>query len=334
MSKFIRVVHGPVHFKTRFIPFVENNRDTLHNYVYLVDNYELYEPYKDLLTIIDIEEIRKNHEWSNNDIEVLYQESDHKVYAKNFKKYYEEKNTLLPVCTLRFILLYMYEKEILKFTYIGNNVFMTNKQNHIDDYFNSIPDEEFHFCNMGHIDDKPACVIQTHFGKLIEEKFPNLIIPDNQRKLENYLTGFSFKNKEHIKLFYEIFDYIVKLYNYSDDSAREYFFQAYHGYTRIDDILGYIIRIFEINLNYKIKSFLHYWKNDIIGFHVTTPHDTWYYSAGLPRWNLLPDAEILTSEEYTNKNKNYLIEYYNNHLTYCNFEITDDNKIIITHKNL
>jgi hypothetical protein len=336
MSKFIRQIFGSVHFKTRFLPFIENNKDTLHNYVYLVDNYELYEPYKDLLTILDIEEVRKDHSWSNNEIEIHFHESNPELYAKNFKTFYKEKNSLLPFCTMRFLLPYMYQNNILKFTYIGNNVFTTNKQEVIDQYFNSIPEGTFHILKWNDL--LQPSIIYGHMGDLLKEKFSDLIFPENYCSCDGFGSGFSFKNKEHLQLFYEIFDYITYQYNTSTDpSFRRHFFQDNHGYTRIDDIIAYIIRIFEINFNYKIKYFLEYWDNQTLGYHVTTPHDAWYYALMLPQWNLnVPDENetIFTIEEYIRKNKEALINYYNNHLTHATYKITEDNQVIIKHKNI
>ena len=336
MHKFIKQIFGSVHFKTRFLPFIENNKETLNNYICLVDNYQLYEPYKDLITIIDIEKARKYHPWSNNEIEIHYDEPNPELYAKNFRNFYEEKNSLLPLCVMRFILPYMYDNNILKFTYIGNNVFMTNQQKIIDNYFNSIPEGVFHIPHLGSTNETCPSIIYGHFGDLLEKKFPNLIIPKDYWYCEIWASGFSFKNKEHLQLFYEIFDYIVYEYNTTtNSSAKSHFFQNGHGYTRLDDIIGYIIRIFEINFNYEVKNILEYFKNETLGFHVTTPHDAMYYASGLLNWNLLPyDETTFTTEEYVRKNKESLINYFNNHLTHCNYIITENNQVIITHKNI
>ena len=62
-----------------------------------------------------------------------------------------------------------------------------------------------------------------------------------------------------------------------------------------------------------------------------------YYASGLPNWNLLPYDEnetIFTTEEYVRKNKESLINYFNNHLTHCNYIITENNQVIIKHKNI
>jgi len=334
--KFIKQIFGSVHFKTRFLPFIENNKETLNNYICLVDNYQLYEPYKDLITIIDIEKARKDHPWSNNEIEIHYDEPNPELYAKNFRNFYEEKNSLLPICVMRFILPYMYDNNILKFTYIGNNVFMTNQQKIIDNYFNSIPEGIFHIPHLGSTNETYPSIIYGHFEDLLEKKFPNLIIPKDYWYCEIWASGFSFKNKEHLQLFYEIFDYIVYEYNTTtNSSAKSHFFQNGHGYTRLDDIIGYIIRIFEINFNYEVKNIIEYFKNETLGFHVTTPHDAMYYASGLLNWNLLPyDETTFTTEEYVRKNKESLINYFNNHLTHCNYIITENNQVLITHKNI
>jgi len=82
---------------------------------------------------------------------------------------------------------------------------------------------------------------------------------------------------------------------------------------------------------------LEYWQNQTLGYHVTTPHDAMYYADGLPHWNLLPpdkDETIFTTEEYVRKNKKALVEYFENHMTHATYEITEDNQVIIKHKNI
>jgi hypothetical protein len=57
----------------------------------------------------------------------------------------------------------------------------------------------------------------------------------------------------------------------------------------------------------------------------------------LPDWNLLPPDEnetLFTIEEYVRKNKESLINYYNNHATHVTYDITENNNIIIKHKNI
>jgi len=336
-AKLVRQIFGSVHFKTRFLPFIKNNKDTLNNYVYLVDNYELYEPYKDLLTILDIEELRKNHPWSNNEIETHFYEPNPELYAKNFRAFYKEKNSLLPVCVMRFLLLHMYKNNTLKFTYVGNNVFMTNKQEVLDQYFNSIPEGTFHMQHLGSIDQAYPCIIYGHLEHLLKAKFPNIVFPEDFWYCEVSAFGFSFKNREELQLFYELFDFIVYHYNHGDIVLKNYFFQLSHGYTRIDCILGYLARIFQVNFNYEVKNLLEYWQNQTLGYHVTTPHDAMYYADGLPHWNLLPpdkDETIFTTEEYVRKNKKALVEYFENHMTHATYEITEDNQVIIKHKNI
>ena len=44
-SKFVRLILGPVQYETRFLPLIEYNKETLHHYIFIVNNYELYTPY-------------------------------------------------------------------------------------------------------------------------------------------------------------------------------------------------------------------------------------------------------------------------------------------------
>ena len=336
MSKFIRQILGPVHFETRFLPFIENNKDTLHNYIYLVNNYELYEPYKDLLTILDIEEVRKNHDWSKEK-EILFNEIDPTLHIKNFKDFCIHQKNHLILNTARFLFPHMYENNILNFTFIQNNIFMTNKQYEIDNYFNSIPAGTITIPHLGsheaRTDDTPYVIA----GDKLKEKFPNLIFPQDCYYTEGFIFGFNFLEKEHIKLFYEMWD--ILSYEFQTKYPQHLYMQSGNiGYCVLDPVVAYIARIFEVNFNYKIKNYLEYWNNEKLGFHVTCPHDAWYYSLNvLPGWNLHHPSEedkIYTIKDYIKKNKDNLINYYQNHIPHCNFKITEDNQIILTHKNL
>lgn len=335
--KFIKLIQGSVHFKTRFLPFIQNNYKTLHHYICIVDNYELYKPYTNLITILDIEELRKDHPWSK-DYEFLFNEPDPELYAKNFHSFYRSKNSLLPNCIYRLIFPYLYKNNILKSVYIGNNFFMTDKPKLLEETLNSIPPGEMFSALSNNSSLTPQhSIIYDFFKKELKSQFPNLIIPKEQWNLENYIFGYSFKNKEELKLFYEIYDFIVYLFNTGDPGAKQHFFHKPYGYTRMDDILAYLLRIFEVNFNYTPSHYLKYIDAHTIGTHITTPHDGWYYSTGLLDWNLPPIQENQTDfsiKTYIKTNKESLINYYNHKIGNHNISGINEGNIIITHNNL
>lgn len=339
MAKFIRQVFGPIHFETRFKPFVEHNKQTLHNYYYIVNNSELYNSYKSDVEIHDVDSLRLTHPWSNGE-EIVFDEPDLIKHIQNFRKfcYDQEKFYLLPVNVLRFGIKDLAERNIKNICFIGNNVFMTDKQEIIDDYFSSIPAGTFHMPFIGVENDPVPCIIHDHLYDVLHEKFPNIIFPKTHNYIEGFQFGAHFRTVDDMMLFYEIWDFIVEQY-YIDSKNNWFNIMGGNalGYTRFDDILGYVTKIFEVNFGYESVGFLKYWNNSALGFHLTTPHDTWYYAGGLPSWNLLPPTDndnIQTVDEYVKKYKNELILYFNNHCTHCNFNITDDGKVNITHKNL
>ena len=184
-------------------------------------------------------------------------------------------------------------------------------------------------------------MVYKHLHKSLTHKFPNLIFPETHHYIEGFQFGAHFRNKEHMLLFYEIWDFIVEQYN---NDSRDDWFNIHGGgvlgYSRLDDIVGYLSKIFEVNFDYKVTGFLKYWDDSQLGFHVSTPHDTWYYTNNtntyLP-WKLPTPTEeehIYTVNDYVKKYKENLWTFYENHCTHCNFSITEDNNVIITHKNL
>ena len=83
MGKLVRLILGPIHFETRFKPFLESNKNTLSNFIFLVDNYELYKPYIDLVEIVDINKLIENHPWSK-DKEYIFSEKDPQKFIENY----------------------------------------------------------------------------------------------------------------------------------------------------------------------------------------------------------------------------------------------------------
>lgn len=340
MGKFIRLTFGPVHFQTRFLPFVSHNKETLHNYYYLVDAIELYKPYQTQLDIFSIDDLRKDHPWSKEK-ETIFYNIDSTEHIKNFRKFCCNENQLqlLPGNVLRFAFKELALRDIKNVCFIGNNVFMTNKQEVIDKYFESIPEGTFHIPFIGPRDQIILSTVHEHLHGLLKEKFPNLIFPETHHYIEGFQYGVHFKNKEHMLLFYEIWDFIVEQYNID---SRNNWFNIHGGgilgYTRFDDILGYLSKIFEVNFDYNVAGFLDYWNSSQLGFHVSTPHDTWYYINNVFLYWKLPtpteEEHIYTVKDYVKKYRENLQVFYENHCVHCNFLITKDNDVIITHKNL
>jgi hypothetical protein len=270
----------------------------------------------------------------------MFDEPNSTKHIQNFRKfcYEQEKLYLLPVNVLRFAFKDLAQKNIKNICYIGNNVFMTNKQEIIDDYFTSIPAGTFHMPFIGTENEPVPCIIHAHLHDLLQEKFPTITFPQTHNYMEGFQFGAHFRTVEDMILFYEIWDFMVE--QYYIDSRNNWFNLlggGILGYTRFDDILGYLTRIFEVNFGYESFGFLKYWDNSTLGFHLTTPHDTWYYGGGLPPWNLLPPTigdGVQTVEDYVKKYKNELMWYFQNHCTHCSVNITDAGKVNITHKNL
>ena len=346
---FFKVIYGTAHYKTRFLHFLKTNPNVSKDVIYFVDNDEIYDEFKNDYKIVSIDSLRENHEWSC-DHELFFKESDDTKYVKNFWNYYSDKNTLLPTTTLMFPLLYMYEKNILKFTYIPNNFFMVDDASVFDYYFNSIPIGTFTSQLHGWDLNKNRYATKSD-GNMISENplineylknhFPNLILPESEYNLEYYFFQYSFRDREHIKLFYILMDSIVKIIY--ENKLSHFFKMNTLAYTAVDDIFGYLMRIFEINYDYKIDGYLKYWNTETMGVHHTTYHDNWYYK--LPKnietdlnWHTndkfgsLIIPKECTIEKYIEKNKTVLPNFLND-LTNCIYEITPNNEIIIKHKN-
>jgi hypothetical protein len=341
---FFKIIFGTAHYKTRFLNFIKTNPKVSKKVIYFVDNDEIYNEFKSDYTIISLDSLRKNHEWSHN-YEFFYKEPNDVEYVRNFWDFYFEKNTLLPLSAFRLIFLYMYEKNILKFKYLPNNSFITDNELLVDNYFKSVHPgaitSQLHNWGMEenrYIPKKYNNQISGIITENLKKEFPHLVMPENEYLLEITFTTFSFLNREHIKLFYEIMDSIMK--TIFENKISHFFPMNNLAYVAMDEIMGYMLRIFEINFDYKINHWLKYWDNNLMGNHKTTWHDNWYYK--YPKnlneelihytWGNFGDFIIPvnpTIETYIERNKELINTYFNHHLGGCKWEITPNNQVTI-----
>lgn len=331
-SKFVKLILGPIHFETRFLPLIEHNRETLDNYVFVVNNYELYAPYKEMTTILNVDDLRKDHKWSN-EYEIMFNEINSVLHIKNFRDFCVKGNKLLPLNVLRFVFPYCYENDILNVNFVGSNTFMTNKKQCIDDYFNTNVPGRLTAPLLGPHEPR-HCWELSFLRKDLEEKYPNLIIPKDNWYFDGHFFNFCFRNKEDLLLFYEMWDFIMYQVYIKYNVILGF---PSHGYTRFEQFIGIVMRIFEINFNYNVMDFLHYWKQNTHGQHISCPWDTWHYTGGwghCPKFsNVICDDSIKTVRDAISKYKDGFKDYLDNTCTHLNYQINEDN-IVITHKNL
>lgn len=172
----------------------------------------------------------------------------------------------------------------------------------------------------------------------LKTKFPHFIIPKEEYSMELHISTFSFKNKDDIFLFYKLWDSITKIIYEFD--IRHFFPMHAYSYNNVDDVVGFIFRIFEINFDYKIDHWVKYWNSDL-GLHRTTMHDNWYYKYNR---KMISEEQIHyswtnfgkfiipvnpTQETYISRNKELIDIYFNHHLSHCKWEISDDNQVFI-----
>lgn len=344
LGKFLTHTYGPIHFNTRFLPFIEHNYKVLHNFTYIVGNYELYEPYKNLLTILNPKEFTKNHWTLNIEVANIFTETNSKKFVTNFNKHCVEERKLLPFLLSRFHLLDCLQQNILNVTYTQTNTWFTNKQEVIDEYFDKIPTGTFHMPLFNHTWEKENEPYPFHMAmgdrvektiNLLKEKFPGILFPTDFYYFDGFHMGMHFNNKNEMQLFFDIVDYITYLLYTEGDLYNLLFTPS--GYTRCEWYFGYVMRVFELNFNYSVKNYNNYWNNQTLGKHLSIPHDTWHNCGIRSNWDVLYgfelDNTIRTVKQFINRNVNALHKYHQDHGMYLNYKITKDN-VILTHINL
>lgn len=343
-GKFVRMLLGPVHFKTKFLQFINQNADTLKNFYYAVDNIELYEPYKSLIEIHNIEDLRKDCQWSKEK-EIVFGEKNVELYIKNFKSFCNDpaNRRALPLLLVRFAIRDLAEKGITNICVVQNNLFFTNQQKKIDKFFESIPEGTIYLHLQGEENKLHESVIPIHLGDALKNKFPDFIIPSDAPNCEGYIFGCHFKSKEDMLLFCDICDFLVEQYACSSDNSASHWYHiwggGFIGYTRYEDILCYAARIFQVNFGYSLRHRRHYFETHDTGVYMTTPHDKWYYydQASITKsWGLpvapLDDENVKTINDYSKKYKKQLQSFYNAHAVHCDYHFAEDDEIVIKYK--
>jgi len=312
MHKFYKVIIGPVHFKTRFLPFLKYHPNTLDQYVFFVTHYELYEPYKDIAEIVDLDELRKNDTWSVEN-EKLLPEIDYNEYIH---KTVTTRSYLMPTHLHRFVFLWFKEKGYKKFTYLANNFYNTDNLETVQRFVGKIQDKTF-YIHKNHLNTLlqgvpmyPECM------EKLKKEFPNLNIVNEYWWHEWKGQIFSFENLEDIQLFFELWDKIAHLggeYRLHNNFT--------HGYLKIDGITGFIFRLFDLNKGYTTKHFPY--ELDLrFGRHLSSRFDQYYFEAGVDTWGIRSYREGDTLEGWLEEHKEETDNYLKNHA--ANLEIIYD----------
>lgn len=316
MHKFYKVVFGPVHFKTRFLPLLKTNPNTLNQYVFFVTHYELYEPYKDIVEIVDLDNLRKNDTWSVEN-EKFFPESDYNQYIHRTLT----SEYCIPKHIHRFIFLWFKEKGIKKFTYLANNFHVTDNLEFLQKFVDEIEDDTFYLHTNFPMTVTPKVPVEKKKRNKMREKFPNLEIGNEYWWHEWKGQVFSFNSLEDVQLFFELWDEIAHLGGELSNNC----FELNHGYEKIDVVTGWIFRILEVNRGYKIDYFPYQTGGNIgVGRHLSVPFDQFYVKNGNPDWNFRPYQEGDTLESYLELHqdeiKHYLTHHFNNlNVTYEGF---------------
>lgn len=332
-GKFFKISLGPVHFETRFKPFMEIHKDCLDFYTHVVDNYDLYEPYKDQTTIVDLKKYQDNNPWSKKH-EILYDERDPEKFIAGYRTFTFGERNFYPLDLMRAALLNFYEDDVLNFSFIGSNIPVTQNRDSLNDYFKSIPSGTFGLAVFG--EDGIVKYHHTdHIKEDLQKLHPNMVIGDEYLYFDGWIFSFHFRNKEELLLFYTIWDDFMRLYHENYYAKGTLGTSA--GYTQYESVIGYIMKIFKDSLQYEIRSILDFWNLDKHGRYVSSLHDTFMYHQGgnIRHSNSYPfilDENINTVREFIRRNRDALEKYHFDYGHNLEYKILEDN-ITIKFKN-
>lgn len=325
-GKFVKLILGPLHSRTRAIPFLEEYKGSLHNYILVTDYGDTYKNYNTELKVIDVNTYRKDHPWSLQK-EVLYEEKDEVQFAKGWHAFTEKfKGNLYPLDFMRFGFLEGVKEGYTKLCFASSPVYLTKKQHKIDNYFDSLPPGIF----VTNIYEEYADYFAYEFIKEeIHRAYPRLTITGKYLYFDAPYFTMSFKSKEDGLLFCEMWDKVLEIiYNNKEKNLLK----TDAGYTEYEAVIGLVMRIFCDNFGYENVSSEKYWEKNTFGTNVCMVHDTFQYHAGTEtrlfhQYGFHRKEDTYTVEEFISINKDKLAEYYSNYGN-IDFEIKKDNVLI------
>lgn len=319
-GKFIITITGPL-MKYRLAILKDACPNAKDYIIFFTDNesYQMYVNYHHFFDFVIMDDYRENYPTSLK-YEVFPDFKTEEETLKNISKFYGgETGVYYPYSISRFIFPYLIENDILNFAIICSDTILSNDADFLKEFFESVPSG---YCYA------PDHGVDSHGieGKLdfwkneIQTLFPQIKLETPfMRSCDGYLRGFHFRNKEDMKLFFDMWN-----------TSTEQVFINYHQLNGNNGIIseqewisGHIMGFFEHQLNYIFKNAIDF--TEIKGrkcmFHCSRPDDTFYMDSRKGTWPQFDYSDRTSISAFIKNNKQKLFEYYNGPTFKC--EVTD-----------
>jgi hypothetical protein len=321
-GKFVVAITGPL-LKYR-LEILKDACPNARDYLLFLtdkDSYDLYHNYHVFFDFVIMDDYRKNYPISLK-YEVFPDFKTEEEFLKNINNFYGAvTGNFYPYAISRFIFPHLLDNDVLNFCIICSDTILSNDTNLLKTIFDNIPVGCCYANNMG--SDDVGREQKLNFWKNeVQPLFPQIKLESPYFKAcDGFLRGFHFRNKEDMKLFFDLWNTSMEIALSNDD------------YLKIDGIggiifgaewiSGHIMGFFEYQLNYQFIYYI-----DLVEInrekglsHCSRPDDTFYLPSRKSTWPQFDYSDLSSISSFIKNNKEELFNYYNGPTFQC--EVTD-----------
>lgn len=311
-GKFIIQVTGPA-VKYRLDILAKVCPELRHFLICLTDknSYNLYKEYHNFFEFVIMDEYRVGHDISL-EYEILPNYQTEEEYFANINSLYGSKtDRFYPFDIHRFIFPYLMENNILNFATSDTDFIVKNDFELLNKFFKNIPEGTLY--GPWHGEDPSSLELKRKFWNEVQQFFPSFELnAPFFRTQDGWMRGFHFKNKEDMKLFYDIWNkafYVL----FSNNEYRSILVGHNGTICQTEWVSSYILQFFEYQKNYSYKNndTLLLVDNITLGRHYTRVEDTLYLGKR-EVWEYLnfDYSDTSTISNFIKNNKEQLYRYY------------------------
>ncbi len=331
-GKFIVFLTGPI-VKYRLDIMYDACPNARDHLIFLTtkDSYDFYKDYHDFFNFMFLDDLRTDfplsHKYEIFPDHTSPEFSTIEGFAKNIKSFYtHSRRTFFPYEAHRFILPYLAKHNILNFAIIDSDFILSNDFERLEEFFKRIP-PGFCYHPFGPLEDEGSQEgMKRKMWAELQPRFPQInLTPPTIRRVDGYMRGFHFRNKDELLLFFDIWNAAVETCFTNDE-----YFTTLIGNNRFlfhfEWVIGNISSMFEYQFGYKYVN-CHEPMNvagmGVVGIHVGRPEDT-FYRVGPDGWgpeHPFDHSDLSSISAFIKNNKPILDKYYK--YRHCCYEITD-----------
>jgi hypothetical protein len=275
------------------------------------ESYELYKEYHNFFEFVIMDDYRSEYPISLEYETFPNYKTEDEFFAKVGTFYGSKTNRFYPYDIHRFIFPYLIENNILNFAISDTDFIVKNDFELLNKFFKSIPEGTMY--GPWHGQDSSSLELKNKFWKDVQEFFPTIELnAPFIRTQDGWMRGFHFKNKEDMKLLYDIWNKSLDTL-FENQEYRQILVGHNGAVCQTEWVISYIIQFFEHQKKYSYVNCekLLQVDNMTIGRHYTRVEDTLYLGKR-EVWNYLnfDYSDVSNISNFIKNNKEQLYRYY------------------------